>query len=134
MRYVYLGIDLTMEAVGAVNSTLLDISQVGARAFAKSGGIRWVDPVVGLRVRHSFSPGNDLEMRGDIGGFGAGSKFAWQFYSGYSRDFEFKGYKFTSLVGYRALGLDYSTYLWNGKENGIKAVVHGPVLGASMKF
>jgi hypothetical protein len=54
------------------------------------------------------------EMRGDIGGFGAAANSAgsWQFYGSYSHAFEFSGLKFASLVGYRALGLDYSMRLW----------------------
>lgn len=134
MRYVYVGADLTLQALGAVNSALLGVDQIGARAYAKSGAIEWVDPVVGLRMRHSFSPGENFEMRGDIGGFGVGSKFSWQFYGGYSHDFEFNGLKFAGLVGYRALNLDYSTRLWDGKENGINAIIHGPITGVSMRF
>lgn len=134
MRYVYLGLDLTLQAIGAVNSSLLGVDQIGARAFANSGGIRWVDPVIGLRMRHNFSPGAKFEMRADIGGFGAGSKFGWQFYGGYSRDFEFNGLKFASLIGYRALSLDYSRSAWDGKENGMSAIIHGPVTGVSMRF
>lgn len=134
MRYVYLGADLTLRALGTVNSALLGVDQIGAGAHARSGGIEWVDPVVGLRVRHSFSPGENVEMRGDIGGFGVGSKFSWQFYGGYSHDFEFNGLKFAGLVGYRALSLDYSTRLWDGKENGMNAIIHGPIAGISMRF
>jgi opacity protein-like surface antigen len=134
IRYVYLGSDLTMQTIGAVNSALLGVDQIGARADVKSGGTQWVDPVIGLRMRHSFSPGENFETRADIGGFGAGSKFSWQFYGGYSHDFEFYGLKLAGLVGYRALSLDYSKRLWDGKENGINAIIHGPVTGVSMRF
>jgi opacity protein-like surface antigen len=134
MRYVYLGLDLELEALTALNSELLGVTQNGARASAQSGGLRWVDPVVGMRMRHSVAAGHDFEMRGDIGGFGAGSKFSWQFYGGYSHNFQFKGFNFAGLVGYRALGLDYSKYSWDGKENGMDAIVHGPVMGVTMKF
>ncbi len=134
MRYFYLGADLTLRALGAVTSPFLDVDQLGARAHAKSRGIEWVDPVVGLRMRHSFSPGENFEMRGDIGGFGVGSKFSWQFYGGYSHDFEFNGMKFAGLVGYRALSVDYSTRRWDGRENGINAIIHGPITGVSMRF
>ncbi|WP_292528201.1 outer membrane beta-barrel protein [Methylocystis sp.] len=133
LRYGYLGLDLTMNALGVANSQLLDLEVVGARATARSGRIQWVDPVVGLQVRHEFAPGEEFRMRGDIGGFGAGSKFGWQFYGGYSRDFEFRGLKFTSLIGYRAVGIDYSTWA-NGRENGLNAIIHGPVTGVGMRF
>ena len=133
LRYGYIGLDLTLNAFGAANSELLELDVVGARSTARSGKIQWVDPVVGLRVRHEFAPGEEFQMRGDIGGFGAGSKFSWQFYGGYSRDFEFKGLKLTGMVGYRAVSIDYSTWR-NGQENGLNAIIHGPVTGVGMRF
>jgi hypothetical protein len=72
-------------------------------------------------------------MRGDIGAFGVGSKFSWQFYGGYNRDFEFNGLKLTSLIGYRALSVDYSTF-FNGRHNGLNTIIHGPVTGMSLRF
>jgi hypothetical protein len=133
VRYGYLGIDLTTKAVGAANSELLDLAVVGVRATATSGSIRWVDPVVGIHIRDEFAPGEEFCMRGDIGGFGAGSKFSWQFYGGYSRDFELSGLKLVGMIGYRALGINYSTWV-NGEENGLNAVIHGPVTGVGMRF
>jgi len=133
LRYVYLGLDLSLDVVGAANSQLLGVETVGARAIAKSGAIQWIDPVVGLGVRHEFSPGQEFQMRGDVGGFGVGSKFSWQFYGGYSRDFEFGGLKLSSLIGYRALSVDYSTF-FNGRRNGLNAIIHGPVTGVSLRF
>ncbi|WP_428385560.1 outer membrane protein [Methylocystis sp.] len=132
-RYGYLGIDLTAKAFGAANSQLLDLTAVGARSTVKSGSIRWVDPVVGIQLRHEFAPGEEFCARGDIGGFGVGSKFSWQFYGGYSRDFDFSGLKFVGMVGYRALGVNYSTWA-NGEQNGLNAVIHGPVTGVGMRF
>lgn len=133
LRYGHLGLDLTMNAFSVANSELLDLEVVGGRATRRSGRIQWVDPVVGLQVRHEFAPGEEFRIRGDIGGFGAGSKFSWQFYGGYSRDFEFNGLKFTGLIGYRAVGIDYSTWA-NGRENGLNAIIHGPVTGVGVRL
>ena len=133
LRYGYLNLDLSLDVVGAATSQLLGLDVVGAKAIAKSGSIQWIDPVVGLSLRHELQPGEEFQMRGDIGGFGAGSKFSWQFYGGYSRDFEFNGMKLTSTIGYRALSIDYSTRS-TGRENGISAIIHGPVTGVSMRF
>lgn len=133
LRYNYVGIDLSLDAFGAANSQLLGLEAVGAKAIAKSGGIRWVDPLVGLRLRRQFSPSEEFQMRGDIGGFGAGSKFSWQFYGGYNRDFEFNGMKLTSSVGYRVLSIDYVEG-WGNQKRGLDAILHGPVSGISLRF
>ena len=42
------------------------------------GKADWVDPVIGLYWIWSFSGQWSLGLRGDIGGFGIGSDFAWQ--------------------------------------------------------
>lgn len=133
LRYWYLDVDLSLNTVSAASSQLLGLSQVGAKSIAKSGGLQWVDPVLGMRVRHEFAPGEEFQVRGDIGGFGAGSKFSWEFYGGYSRDFEFNGLKLASMIGYRALSVDYSQSS-NGRQSGINAILHGPVTGLSLRF
>jgi len=38
----------------------------------------WVDPVIGLYYIWPFADRWSLSLRGDIGGFGIGSEFAWQ--------------------------------------------------------
>jgi len=43
-----------------------------------SGSQSWIDPVVGATYRVPFSDVWSLTFRGDIGGFGIGSDFAWQ--------------------------------------------------------
>jgi opacity protein-like surface antigen len=133
LRYWFVGLDLSLDLVGAANAQHLDLDQIGGRAIAKSGGIQWIDPIVGLRLRHEFAPGQEFQMRGDIGGFGVGSKFSWEFYGGYSHDFEFAGLNLTGTIGYRALSVDYSRFT-NGRQNGINAILHGPVTGVSLRF
>lgn len=60
--------------------------------------------------------------------FGAGSKFSWQFFGGCRHDFEVVGAKLAGLAGYRGLGVDFSKWV-EGRENGINAVLHGPITG-----
>lgn len=133
LRYVNIGLNLDGDVNLAANSSLLGIQQIGTRSVLGTGALWWIDPVIGLRMRHSFAPGNQFEARADIGGFGAGSKFSWQFYGGYSYDFQFNGMNLTGLIGYRSLGMDFSKWV-DGRENGINAVMHGPVTGVGMKF
>jgi hypothetical protein len=81
----------------------------------------------------NFAPGNEFQMRGDIGGFGVGGKFSWEFYGGYSHDFELAGLNLTGTIGYRALSVDYAQIL-NGRQSGINAILHGPITGLSLRF
>jgi opacity protein-like surface antigen len=133
LRYWYIGLDLSLDVVGAVNSQLLGVDLLGAKAIAKSGNIQWIDPVIGLGLRHQFAPGEEFQFRGDIGGFGVGSKFSWQSFGAYNHNFSYAGYDFTSTIGYRALSVDYSDGSGN-RTRGINAIIHGPVMGASLRF
>lgn len=40
--------------------------------------VDWIDPVIGLHWNWPFADRWALSLRGDIGGFGVGSEFAWQ--------------------------------------------------------
>ncbi|QGM45621.1 outer membrane protein [Methylocystis heyeri] len=133
LRYWFLNTNMRLDIVGAANAQLLGLDQLGAWAIAKSGDIQWIDPVIGGRLRHEFAPGEQFQLRGDIGGFGAGSKFSWQVYGGYSHDFEFCGLKLTSSIGYRALSVDYSQTI-KGQPSGLNAILHGPVTSISLRL
>ena len=91
---------------------------------------QWVDPIVGLKLRQSLGGRWSFTMEGDIGGFGAGSKFAWQLFPTLGVDV---GKRATLKVGYRVLSMDY--------ENGSGAtlfkydvVTQAFVLGAAFHF
>jgi hypothetical protein len=58
--------------------SIADLAIHRGRAVAASGDVTWLDPLVGLRLRHHFSPATELVLRADIGGFGAGSDLTWQ--------------------------------------------------------
>jgi hypothetical protein len=73
-RYWYQEADLSFEVDRTVG--IDDLERVGGRAFARSGSVDWLDPVVGARVRYAVAPGHELWLRGDIGGFGVGSDFS----------------------------------------------------------
>jgi hypothetical protein len=73
-------------------------------------------------------------VRGDVGGFGVGSKISWQVIGGYSFDFaEKNGITYSGLVGIRALYVDYTQgagetrYAW-------KMLQVGPAIGVGFKF
>ncbi len=103
-------------------------------AIAHSGTLQWVDPVIGLRIRHQFTPRQELWVRADIGGFGlAGSHFSWQAVAAYTYLWQATGYQIGATVGFRALGVNYSS--GSGPDAaGIDEILYGPIIGASFRF
>jgi hypothetical protein len=98
--------------------------------IARSGSVDWVDPFIGLQLRQTVAPGQSLLVRGDIGGFGAGSDFSWQAIAKYNWQLRRIGSAtLDAFVGYRALAVDYT-------EGGFQydAIMHGPMFGLTSKF
>lgn len=44
----------------------------------KPGPVDRAGPNHGVRRRHQLAPGQELTLRGDVGGFGTGCDFTWQ--------------------------------------------------------
>jgi hypothetical protein len=115
-------------------NTSLPLPIEGSRVFVRSGSVDWVDPFIGARVRHQMAPGQNLTMRGDIGGFGAGSDFSWQAIATYDMQICITdSYAIDGYLGYRALAVDYSEGSGNNRYE-FDAVTHGPVIGATVRF
>jgi len=132
LRYWYMNVDLNLAVAGPLPPGLTPIG--GGLAVAKSGDVDWVDPVIGLRLRHEMSPSQRIVMRGDIGGFGAGSDFTWQLLGAYSFDFAQRhGITFSGKIGYRALSVDYVDGVGSNRF-AYDAIQHGPIVGLGMKW
>lgn len=135
-RYWYQKIDVTLNIAGTIGVNVgdLQVSFDRSRAFARSGGVSWVDPFVGLRVRHRLAPRQDLQAQADIGGFGLGSQISWQALATYSYRFGSTGsVAWSGAIGYRALYVDYV----QGSGNTLfqtNMLQHGPLIGVSAKF
>jgi len=89
---------------------------------------QWIDPLVGARLTADLSERVNLNIRGDVGGFGAGSDFSWN-------GVITLGYRFsdhiTGLLGYRALYVNYK----NGSGGSrYEETIHGPVMGIAFVF
>jgi hypothetical protein len=67
---------------------------------------QWVEPIVGLKVNQRLGGPLSFAMEGDIGGFGAGSDFAWQLWPAIGIDVSKRA---TLKFGYRVLSEDYDT-------------------------
>jgi hypothetical protein len=132
-RYWNNSIAATFDASANVNFTNLHIERSFGIAVARSDVVQWVDPVLGLRLRHRFIPNQEIFVRGDIGGFGLGSQFAWQAVAAYSYAWQFTGYQIAAVLGFRALGVNYIS--GSGVDTiGINEVLYGPIIGASFRF
>ena len=132
-RYWNNSVDVNLDVIGSVDFSRLGIERGRSFAIAHSGNVAWVDPLIGLRLRHQFTPSQEVMVRGDVGGFGLQSQFVWQALGVYSYQWQFSGYALAGVIGYCALGVNYGT--GSGLDaNGVNVVLHGPIIGASLRF
>ncbi len=90
-------------------STELDLvtNNIGGGTTARNKSLTetWVDPVIIARLKSAADKKIIYQFRGDLGGFGIGSDFAWQIQA-------YAGYRFSKLfqasAGYRIISIDYS--------------------------
>ncbi len=131
-RYWYQQMDLDFSVAGTIDNGGLIIS--GAKAIAKSGTVDWVDPLVGVRLRHQYAPGKEVFVRGDVGGFGAGSQFSWNVLGAINYAIA-KGsaYDVSAYLGYRALSVDYAQGEGRSRYE-FNMIEHGPVIGLTVKY
>lgn len=91
-----------------------------------SGTETWIDPMVGVKGSVANSASLFLTGWAMAGGFGVGSDFGWDLFSG-------AGYEFNDhisiVLGYRGLGVDY-------EDDGFvfDIVEHGPVISGVVRF
>lgn len=106
----------------------------GSRVLAASGSVSWADPIVGMRLRYAIAPGQQLTVRGDIGGFGAGSRFSWHAIGLYELQLhKSASYTVDAFAGYKALYVDYAKGSGASRYR-YEALQHGPVVGISVRF
>ena len=124
--------DASLALSGTIN--IGDLTRNADGTLTASGSASWVDPLVGLRLRHQFAPGWNFVASGDVGGFGVGSKFSWQALAALNYDFYVhNGITWSGMAGYRALYVDYS------KGSGLNQfeynmTMHGPIIGITARF
>ena len=117
-------------AGGALNSIDADLELFTPRlpvtTRSASGSEEWIDPFVGLRIRHQLSDRWSVWLRGDYGGFEVSSDEYWQVIAGI-------GYNLTENVtlalAYRIMSVDYhqGTFVYDTQMD-------GPNLGLVFKF
>ena len=90
----------------------------------------WFDPILIARIQGKSAEKFIYQLRGEIGGFGIGSDFAWQMQA-------YAGYRFSKLFqitgGYRIISLDYES--GSGQNRFMYNVdTSGPVLRFGFNF
>ena len=94
------------------------------------GRENWIDPVIGAHYTIPFNDAWSASFRGDIGGFGVGSDFAWQ---GIATLRWQATPGFGVLAAYRYMAMDYD----NGSGNDYfkyDMAISGPALGMVFTF
>lgn len=87
---------------------------------------RFIDPIVGARYRYELTPRLSAIGYVDIGGFGVGSRLAWQAFG--TLNYELAQNMYAS-IGYRHIAVDYRK---SGRRLNIN--MSGPILGFSYQF
>ena len=96
----------------------------------RSGTVDWWDPIIGARWMLPIGEAWTFNLRGDVGGFGVGSDFAWQLFPYLTWQF---GERASMQAGYRAVSGDYDE--GSGlSEFKYDVVTHGPQLGVIFRF
>jgi outer membrane receptor protein involved in Fe transport len=114
------------------NDLSVDVEATGPLGESRSvdGSESWVDPVVGAHYSIPFSETWSANLRGDIGGFGVGSDFAWQ---GIATLRWQSSPGFGVLAAYRYMAMDYES----GKGTDAfkyDMSMSGPALGVVFTF
>lgn len=112
-RFVHLESDLTIE-----NFVDVDRSR------------DWLDPFVGARLRVDVIERLSVSVRGDIGGFGAGSHFTWNMVAILAYQVS---QRITLGAGYRILDINYSTGTGSDQFK-FDMQMRGPMLGFAVHF
>lgn len=124
--------DARFAIAGTTNTA--DLTLIDNNTLSAEGSVTWVDPIIGARLSHQFSPAWSLLVSGDVGGFGAGSKFSWQTIGVLSYEFsQSKPVTWSGMLGYKALFVDYT------QGSGLthyeyEMTMHGPILGITAQF
>jgi hypothetical protein len=104
----------------------------GNKAIARSGSIDWFDGFLGARARWLLAPGQELLLRGDVGG--GGSNVSWQAIAAYSYDLTTRnGVTYSGVLGYKALHIDYEQGEGRSKYR-FDMLQHGPLIGLNIRF
>lgn len=125
-RYWNYDAAINLEITNELNTNFLEIEN--NYAIARESNIDWIDPLVGARLRKELGTDRECRIRGDIGGFGVGSKLTWNLSTTYTYPVSICKKSMKSIIGYRILKSDYS----RGSGDNLfetDLLIHGPIFG-----
>jgi len=103
-----------------------NVFPAGTYEVSESASKTWFDPILITRLTADIKDKWLFQFRGDLGGFGVGSKFTWQVQA-------YAGYQFTKLfrltAGYRYMSMDYD----KGTDAG-RFIYNVDTFGPEIKF
>jgi hypothetical protein len=107
------------------------LGPLGLRRGRDLGGSNFfMDPVFGVRIPFQIMEKLTIAVRGDVGGFGAGSELSAMCFAG----IDYRPWRLASFqAGYQGYYLDYESEIRTG-DFGLSGWIHGPWLGASFYF
>ncbi len=120
------------DAYAGLRHTSLDVRLTTSLGASTTRNANFTDPVIGGRFITELTTESRLVIGGDVGGFGVGSDFSWQAIGLYAHDISLGQMPATLLLGYRALGQDYT--VGGAVPLTIDATYHGPVVALSFSF
>ena len=122
---------LALDALAGVRWTSIglsvDVNEGPFAGLSRDHDNDFFDPYVGARVRYYLDEHWEFQALGTAGGFGVGSDFAWSMLA--LAEYRFTR-RFAAVVGYRAIGYDYT----NDNDTEWDVTMHGPVLGISFRW
>jgi hypothetical protein len=120
----YVDVGLGVRAWGIAGN--ITLNQGLLSAFDASDGLRWADPMIGIRYHRDLGNGFSATAYGDVGGFGAGAHIDWQLVGTID-------YAVNSWVelhgGFRSLNFNYG-----GARADFSANYYGPIIAATFRF
>jgi hypothetical protein len=126
-------LDLTGFVGGCYNRAGLRLNDAASGGVLLERNAEWVDPLVGAQVSGRFADWIHLDLRGDVGGLGAGSQLTWGALAAVGLDFPVGDADLSLMLGYKALYIDYEE---GGGANEFKwdATIAGPFVGLKIAF
>lgn len=122
---------LDLYAGGRYNEVELTVEVPGQPD--SSGDRDWLDPIVGARLTLPIAKSWHIGLKGDVGGFGVESDFAWSAEALLGYDFSLGRAPTSVFIGYRAMGWDFdegsgaSEFEWD-------IIQHGLIFGLQVRF